>query len=169
LAIYSQQTKRLLGVFGRRETRATREQQQQQQEDTEQHRRDRGRRRRRRRKRTRTRTERTRDRETARARIKEGVEGLLSSSNNSKQRRVFLVWRKTVQVSCPITIFKSLAPLVRLLLLPTTTTTPCFFFFFWWSFLGLFGPSFVSCIVVFFIGDLWLGLSRERERERERD
>jgi hypothetical protein len=48
------------------------------------------------------------------------------------------------------------------LLLPTTTTTPLFcfvlFFIFWCSFFGLFGPSFVSCIVVVFIGDLWLGL-----------
>jgi hypothetical protein len=41
-------------------------------------------------------------------------------------------------------------------------------FLFLFCFFGLFGPSFVSCIVVF-IGDLWLGLSRERERERLTD
>ncbi len=147
-------------MFGRRERRATREQQQQ--EDTEQHRRDRGRRRR---KRTRTRTERTRDRERASARIKEGVEGLLSSSNNSKQRRVFLVWRKTVQVSCPIKIFKSLAPLVRLLLLPTTTTTPLFcFVLFCALFLVCLCPLLFRVLLLFLLAICGWGY-RERERD----
>jgi hypothetical protein len=38
-----------------------------------------------------------------------------------------------------------------------------FLFLFLFCFFGLFGPCFVSCIVVVFIGDLWLGLERETD------